>query len=891
MEAIAPAQAPPGGSVFSWSYSYVSRTALDTLLSDFENDLESAESKQFDKARRLVVSDISLQTADLRPLRSTVMVLGEFHVHDESAMFLAAPEIDKDLLTRPRRREHGRGWAGALRSNAQLDKIFISAQAWLLAQWNISAAVMAKPEELDGTGISGHGPAKARPDQRGFSPGADFLGNVALQLLYLREWAAPRPLSMKVHAVATLWRAAEETMGHWSMMWQCLQEKAKGSLPTVLRAQGVVRDFMPSWMTVRVNSFRATAKEFGEDHPLTATSPAPHDRPWARRAATAALVAGTAAALLAAAAPPGFTGSHAMARARVKDGVTVLQDLEGDAAAEAGQFDFSEGDPDAAGGDEVKDQNRQVEVNEPYAKLRLPPGIAADQRDVTQSTVNLPTSPTPLQGGEGCTSRFQIPPMPQLATDYNGAQLPDTCFSQPGGADGHFHVYLIGDWGGLPGPFGWNGSMKAPAPADHRSPEFPSHQRNFIWGADDCAQRNIAEQMAKMAAKNPPDYILNVGDNFYWGGINVKCGGHVSTVDDSTQQWQKVFEDVYVGDGIDGKQWLGVLGNHDFGGFMFVGGWDQAIHYTWMQGAPSTGRWVTPSLYYGAKVVYPDFSIDYLFIDTNNFDAWLPHAEERHNLCSRNHNPPNMEAMGSSTRGPAHAMIGIQTCYEAQPKGVEQAVWNGPSDGLLSHGPAMHIVDLIDNLVQQETSGVTSSWELLPGPRRKAADAKSPDRVHVRICPARVALPLASQNGRVPARDETPSPAPNHSDAVAKDGRQRAASASVTTDTAATHASYKLPRTRKALRAMGRHPDSRGVILLDGGFASSKGFPKQSEAIYNLTQFGDSRYLDSNCDAIHVHVPFYVERASTLARDRGFLDFYDYLFHHDIIGLRSRWRE
>ena len=30
----------------------------------------------------------------------------------------------------------------------------------------------------------------------------------------------------------------------------------------------------------------------------------------------------------------------------------------------------------------------------------------------------------------------------------------------------------------------------------------------------------------------------------------------------------------------------------------------------------------------GREVVYPDFSIDYLFIDTNQFDTWLPHAEE-----------------------------------------------------------------------------------------------------------------------------------------------------------------------------------------------------------------------------------------------------------------------
>jgi len=223
--------------------------------------------------------------------------------------------------------------------------------------------------------------------------------------------------------------------------------------------------------------------------------------------------------------------------------------------------------------------------------------------------------------------------------------LPDACFTQqPATADGQRHVYLIGDWGGLPGPFGWNATMRAPAPADHRSPEFPSHQRDFVWGADDCAQRNVADQMAKRAVISPPDYILNVGDNFYWGGINIKCGAGVDTVSDITSQWEKVFENVYTGPGIDGRQWLGVLGNHDFGGFMFVSGWDQALHYTWLQEFPSTNRWVTPALYYQSKVVYPDFSVDYYFVDTNVWDTWLPHAEQRHNLCSRNHNPPNLEA-------------------------------------------------------------------------------------------------------------------------------------------------------------------------------------------------------------------------------------------------------
>jgi len=355
-------------------------------------------------------------------------------------------------------------------------------------------------------------------------------------------------------------------------------------------------------------------------------------------AAAAAAPAGVAA-LAPAGADPGqaIAGAAAAGYPAAGDAAAAYPDLGAAAATQP--------DPDGAGG-EVLAADRAVDPHEPYAKLRLPDGHSAlTNGGVAQSVVNLATTSwEPYQGAQ-CSSRFQIPAMPRMATEYNGMKLPDTCFmSPPETQDKHYHVYLVGDWGGLPGPFGWNASMPPPAPADHRSPEFPSHQRDFVWGADDCAQRNVAREMRTRAASNPPDYILNVGDNFYWGGINIKCGASPGSSSDSTSQWKKVFEDVYTGPGIDGKQWLGVLGNHDFGGFMFVSGWDQAIHYTWMQGAPSTNRWVTPALYYQSKVNYPDFSIDYYFVDTNVWDTWLPHAEERHNLCSRNHNPPNTEA-------------------------------------------------------------------------------------------------------------------------------------------------------------------------------------------------------------------------------------------------------
>ncbi|CAE8598786.1 unnamed protein product, partial [Polarella glacialis] len=122
------------------------------------------------------------------------------------------------------------------------------------------------------------------------------------------------------------------------------------------------------------------------------------------------------------------------------------------------------------------------------------------------------------------------------------------------------------------------------------------------------------------------------GDSFYWGGINTQCGkppwDHVDT-----RQWGPIFEFVYNGPGLDGKPWLGVLGNHDYGGFQFNAGWDQIIGRTW-GGKDSTNRWIMPGQYYQVKVYYPEFSVDYYFVDTNVWDSW-PHfyGNEFHNIC------------------------------------------------------------------------------------------------------------------------------------------------------------------------------------------------------------------------------------------------------------------
>jgi len=228
----------------------------------------------------------------------------------------------------------------------------------------------------------------------------------------------------------------------------------------------------------------------------------------------------------------------------------------------------------------------------------------------------------------GCGSypgRF-VPPgrwwsPPDSGTTHNGARLQDVYI--PG--QGPHHVFIIGDWGGKME----DGNIAPAVHVDKR--EFEA----FVPGVDDNAQFRVRDVMRGRAPTSRPDYVVNVGDNFYWAGIEKGClDGAITDV--GTNQFEEIYEKVYSGEGLDGKQWLGVLGNHDYGGFRFEQGWDKVIGYTW---ASSSGRWMTPALYYVAKVWYHNFAVDYIFMDTNVFDAMDPSDPSNHNLCSNEHNP------------------------------------------------------------------------------------------------------------------------------------------------------------------------------------------------------------------------------------------------------------
>jgi len=196
---------------------------------------------------------------------------------------------------------------------------------------------------------------------------------------------------------------------------------------------------------------------------------------------------------------------------------------------------------------------------------------------------------------------------------------------------GH-RVFVIGDWGGI-----LYGKSTVPVPAPQRKDTSDS----FVHGVDDFAQQRVAGQMAHRAWTHRPDYVLNVGDNFYWGGIDATCGSPFD-FEHKMAQMQFGFENVYTGPIMGTIPWLGVLGNHDYGGFRFDNGWDRLIGYTWGNGNVNKGgRWVLPAQYWRQRVYYPSFSLDYFFLDSNAFAAETPYGDPMHNMCSIKHNPKN----------------------------------------------------------------------------------------------------------------------------------------------------------------------------------------------------------------------------------------------------------
>jgi len=244
--------------------------------------------------------------------------------------------------------------------------------------------------------------------------------------------------------------------------------------------------------------------------------------------------------------------------------------------------------------------------------------------------------------------------MPNSATQYDGAE--DNRYMQViHNKWNEAHVFAVGDWG-------------APLKTGHVTAGSQA-------GVDDHAQYSVANAMKSRAAWANPQYILNVGDNFYYGGIEMDCNmppnaawGQAKA--DFSSGWQGIYGELA------NKPWLSTLGNHDYGGWQFNMGWPQQIGYSFVN-----HNWIMPARYYSKKVQHPDFLAEYFFIDSNAYDAMDPGAEPQHNMCSQQHNPANAQCTANN------GMANIWACkdwfmgsYRAQKKWLEEKIIASKAD-------------------------------------------------------------------------------------------------------------------------------------------------------------------------------------------------------------------
>lgn len=185
---------------------------------------------------------------------------------------------------------------------------------------------------------------------------------------------------------------------------------------------------------------------------------------------------------------------------------------------------------------------------------------------------------------------------------------------------GQAHVFAIGDWG-------------APLPDQITA--------SSDVGIDDHAQFAVANAMKGRASWAKPAYVLNVGDNFYLGGIAMDCNAAPGEAWDKpkadfTTTWTNVYESLTE------IPWLSVLGNHDYGGWMFNQGWPQQIGYSFIN-----YNWVMPARYFNKIIQHPTFDVEYFMLDTNAYDAKAQGDEPEHNICSVQHNLPGAHCTGN----------------------------------------------------------------------------------------------------------------------------------------------------------------------------------------------------------------------------------------------------
>jgi len=225
------------------------------------------------------------------------------------------------------------------------------------------------------------------------------------------------------------------------------------------------------------------------------------------------------------------------------------------------------------------------------------------------------------------TSLKQACPMP-LPPALKDLQTPKPSFS----------LFTLGDWGPTGNrphcPYASKG-----CPDTCRMSMFANLDRipdscTTLFETNNDAQQHVADQMAKYAQTEEPVAVLNVGDNFYYGGISTPANFAAGVSTDITMDYafNTTFRDVYLNNKNDpaGKlrvPFLGVFGNHDYGGAGCLSDWH--VQTEFMKLDP-TGLWVIPYQYYQQRVQAEGYFVDLFFNEINKDDCC---AKDSHGIC------------------------------------------------------------------------------------------------------------------------------------------------------------------------------------------------------------------------------------------------------------------
>lgn len=225
------------------------------------------------------------------------------------------------------------------------------------------------------------------------------------------------------------------------------------------------------------------------------------------------------------------------------------------------------------------------------------------------------------------TLYFGVLPMPQQSPQYDGIEDNRYVNITPN-KWGEVRVFAIGDWG---------------------APLKTNHQTFAAESGEESAQFWVAGQMKSRAAWAQPQYVLNVGDNFYVDGVDGDCNqGPGAAWGAAKHEFEAGWGWIY-GE-LSQKPWISALGNHDYGGWQMNRGWPLQVGYSFIN-----HNWILPARYYSKTMWHGDYAVHYFIIDSNAWDAMTPNdpnVNQDHNICSLQHNPWGASCGGNA--GPAN---------------------------------------------------------------------------------------------------------------------------------------------------------------------------------------------------------------------------------------------